>query len=295
LTVRARRGYLALDPVRMLRPEAARIVTAYVAPVASLPPVTSGIPDLPSDTMALVSYDVSARTVVALEPRPAATVRSRIDAGKMALALGKGAGAVNEAAQVGWAAYERGDVESAARALTTAAAQPDAQPWVHYVLGLSHLALGHYRDAAQSWERVRVAAPDYETLYFNLADAYIGQRDESGAIRVLRDAERRWPADPEIQNAIGVIQVRRGALDAAIESFDHATVISPADALAYFNLGRAHQMRLVKRQRYNRQAQRWMGGEEDRTRAVANFQKYVELGGPYVQQAKDALAMLGWK
>jgi len=119
-------------------------------------------------------------------------------------------------------------------------------------------------------------------------------REEATAIRVLRDAERRWPADPEVQNAIGVIQVRRGAVDAAIDSFERATAIAPGDALAYFNLGRAHQMRLVKRQRYDRVAQRWMGGEEDRKKAIASFQKYVELGGPYAQQAKDALAALGW-
>jgi tetratricopeptide (TPR) repeat protein len=222
-------------------------------------------------------------------------VRAKVDAGKMALALGIDPRvAATDAAQAGWNAYERGDVEAAARELAKAAAAPDAEPWVHYVLGMSFLALQRYHDAAQSWERVRQAAPSFETLYFNLADAYLGLHEESTAIRILRDAQQRWPVDPEIQNAIGVIQVRRGALDSAIESFQRATAIAPSDALAYFNLGRAYQMRSVKRQRYVRQTQRWMGGEEDRRKAIASFQKYVELGGPYLQQAKDALSMLGW-
>ncbi len=212
----------------------------------------------------------------------------------MALALGKDKAPSSDAAQAGWAAYERGDVETAARELATAAAAPDAQAWVHYVLGLSDLALHRYRDAAQSWERVRQAAPEFETVYFNLADAYIAQHEDTAAIKVLRDAERRWPTDAEIQNAIGVIQVRRGALDAAIESFERATTLSPDDGLGYFNLGRAHQMRLMKLQRYNPQTQKWIGGDDDRRKAVASFKRYVEIGGPYVQQAKDALTALNW-
>ena len=72
-----------------------------------------------------------------------------------------------------------------------------------------------------------------------------------------------------------MIQIRRGALDAAVESFERATKIAPQDALGYFNLARTHQMRLLKSQRYDRQMQKWIGGDEERRRAVANFQKYL--------------------
>jgi tetratricopeptide (TPR) repeat protein len=195
----------------------------------------------------------------------------------------------------GWGAYQRGDVESAARTLATAAAAPDARPWVHYALGLSRYALQRYHDAAEAWERVRRAVPEFEPVYFSLADAYGQQHDEGTAIKTLRDAEQRWPQDPEVSDAIGVIQVRRGALDAAIESFERATTVGPADALGYFNLARAHQMRLAKSQRYDQFTQKWIGGDEDRRRAIANFERYVELGGPYERQAKEALAALSWK
>ena len=295
--VRARRGYLAVDPARLLAvPSVPPPPSASGLPAAAMPSAAGSTPGpdptSPADTgaagaptpetvaPAAPSSDAGApRATGAVSAAASPAVRTRVDAGKMALALGKDKAPSSDAAQAGWAAYERGDVETAARELATAAAAPDAQAWVHYVLGLSDLALRRYRDAAQSWERVRQAAPEFETVYFNLADAYIAQHEDTTAIKVLRDAERRWPNDAEIQNAIGVIQVRRGALDAAIESFARATTLSPDDGLGYFNLGRAHQMRLMKLQRYNPQTQKWMGGDDDRRKAVASFKRYVEIGG----------------
>ena len=41
--------------------------------------------------------------------------------------------------------------------------------------------------------------------------------------------------------------------------------------------------------------QKWIGGDEDRRRAIANFQKYLQLGGPYVRQAQEAVSALSWK
>jgi hypothetical protein len=92
-----------------------------------------------------------------------------------------------------------------------------------------------------------------------------------------------------------VIQIRRGALDAALESFARATTVAPAEALGYFNLARAHQMRLQKSQRYDSMTQKWIGGDEDRRRAIANFQKYLRIGGPYERNAREAIAALAWK
>jgi hypothetical protein len=54
-------------------------------------------------------------------------------------------------------------------------------------------------------------------------------------------------------------------------------------------------MRLLKSQRYDPLMQKWIGGDEDRRRAVAMFQKYLQIGGPYETQAHQALASLAWK
>jgi len=240
----------------------------------------------------------AAATGTAVNPATIAAnaIRARIDSGRIVQQLrGTDDGEATTAAAKGWAAYQRGDVETASREFLDAVKSSDAQPWVYYALGLSNLALQQYRDAARSWERVRGAVPEFEPVYFNLADAYLLQHEEGTAIGVLREAEKRWATDPEVANAIGVIQVRRGALDAAVDSFERATTIAPDDALGYFNLGRALQMRMTKSQRYVRESQKWVGGAEDRRRAIASLEKYVQLGGPYVTQAREALTALAWK
>ena len=306
VSVRARRGYLALEPAGLLRAQPAG--GAAVPPKlpndpSPQPPAAvdaAGVSPKPLTNAAAAEADIATpESPVSLTTANTATpsttaLRARVDAGKMALALGKDATTTGEA-ELGWHAYEKGDVETAARHLTDAAKAPDARPWVVYVLGLSQFALRQYDAATDAWERVRRAAPEFEPIYFSLADAYSLRRDEGTAVKVLREAERRWPEDPEVPNAIGVVQVRRGALDAAIESFERATKVAPSDALGFFNLARTHQMRLLKSQRYDRQREAWVGGDEDRRHAIANFNKYLELGGPYEKQARDALASLNWK
>ena len=314
--VRARRGYLAIDPARLLTPKPVTAPASPKLPVdpsaakAGEPPVVPASPGLvarpetvtvtlPGETASIPERGAAsslASPKPAGDPSPAeAALRARIDTGKMVLALGKDSSAVTGPAGRGWAAYEKGDVESAARDLGEAARARDARPWVFYALGLSQFALRQHHEAAQAWERVRHDVPEFEPIYFSLAEAYTLQHDEETAIKVLREAERRWPADAEVSNAIGVIQVRRGALDAAIDSFERATTTAPTDALGYFNLARTHQMRLLKLQRYDPQMQKWIGGDEDRRRAIASFQKYLQLGGPYERQAREALAALAWK
>jgi VWFA-related protein len=306
--VRARRGYLALEPAKMLRPTL--VTTAAVSPKPAVDPstakagsVTPEPPVVPASP-GLLARPESVTVTLPGEIGPESgkpssatgpAVRARIDAGKMMFALGRETTGAVGPAERGWAAYEKGDVESAARDLGEAARAPDARPWVFYALGLSQFALRQHREAAQAWERVRRDVPEFEPIYFSLADAYSLQHDEGTAIKVLREAERRWPADAEVSNAIGVIQVRRGALDAAIDSFERATTTAPTDALGYFNLARTHQMRLLKSQRYDPQMQKWIGGDEDRRRAIASFQKYLQLGGRYEPQAREALAALEWR
>jgi tetratricopeptide (TPR) repeat protein len=201
----------------------------------------------------------------------------------------------NDMAGKGWAAYQKGDVEHAAEYLGQAAGSADAHPWVRYALGLSQLALGRYADAVAAWERVRRDVPEFEPVYFNLADGYLLQKNNDAALGVLRDAQARWPADSEVWNATGVLEIRRGAIDAAVRSFTRAITAAPDDSLGYFNLARAHQMRAAQSQRFDGARQKWVGGESDTKKAVEYYTKYVQMGGPFVQQAKEALQVLNWK
>src|SRR4030095_5878717 len=109
-------------------------------------------------------------------------------------------------ATAGWEAYQRGDVETARERLAVAATRSGADAWVYYTLGMSDYALRRFREAAVAWEHVRSAAPDFEPVYFDLVDAYLQQKEHDAAIRTARAALARWPRDPELSNALGVVQ-----------------------------------------------------------------------------------------
>ena len=194
----------------------------------------------------------------------------------------------------GWDRYRAGDLEGAAELLEKAAAVPGAHAWIHYALGYSQLGLGHIDRAAQEWEQVRTLAPEFRPVYLDLADAYVQLRNYGRAIDVLKAAESRWTGDVDVMNALGTIQVRRGALDDAIRTFEAAIAANRQDALAYFNLARTHELRYFKLRRYSRIEGRWLADKKDVKTAITNYEQYVRLGGPYVEQAKQALQNLAW-
>jgi VWFA-related protein len=296
--VRARRGYLAIEPSRLLTPQP---ITSSVptsgesgAPKAGAPPEAAApAPTLPSPeplppVMAGKVVEGAATTTAgSMRLRPDAMDRVREIAGDSAKESGS-------LAAKGWAAYERGDVESAAAAFIEAAQQRDVRPWVLYTLGLSHVALGRPADAVGAWERVREAAPEFDAVYIDLADAYLQLSEVSRALDVLREGSRRWPEDPEFHNAIGVIHVRRGAFDDGIEAFEKAAAAAPEQPLAYFNLGRAYQMRHARDTRYIASQRRWVSPEGDRKKAIEYYEQYLKLGGPYASEAKEAIRLLEW-
>ena len=199
---------------------------------------------------------------------------------------------------LGWDAYALGDLVVAREKLSAAVATGQAAPWVSYALGFAQYALGQFDAAAQSWTRVRTAVPQFMPVYFDLADAFISLGRGTDALGILRDAAKRWPTEPEPQNALGTQLVRRGALDEAIDIFTALTTARPADSLGFFNLGRAHQLRYLKLQQ-NAAAARIPTaasiGDDDRQKAIAAFRKYLTLGGPFEKDAKDAIATLDWK
>jgi tetratricopeptide (TPR) repeat protein len=197
-------------------------------------------------------------------------------------------------ADAGWDAYKRGDLENARRSLGTAAARPSAAPWVHYALGQSAYALRQFADAVSAWETVRRTTPEFEPVYFDLVDGYLQQKDYDKATRVLRDAQKRWPRDADVLNALGVVQVARGSLDDAVDSFERAIGAAPAEAVAYFNLAKAAELRYWKYRRFVTQTRQWIANGNDRTKAIENYKRYLEKGGPLENAARDGLSRLEW-
>lgn len=294
--VRARRGYLALEPSKMLVPQPIRRETsapaeptaAEASPVAASPPAATA--------------STAAASVAAGRPdavtAPVEEIRVRPDAGERVRALARDPGGTsprnNEEAARGWTAYERGDLEAALPLFEQAAARSDAQPWTLYALGLTYAGLGKPQQALTAWERVRGAAPDYEPVYMDLAATHGSLGNLSAALAVLRDAEKRWPANPDVHNGLGVILVRRGALDQAIESFTKAAAAAPDHGVTHLNLGRAYELRYARDMRFVSSQRRWVGPEDDRKKAAASYERCVALGGPYAKQAAEALSRLQW-
>jgi tetratricopeptide (TPR) repeat protein len=219
----------------------------------------------------------------------------RPDAEELVRALSGGANITAEdAASRGWTAYQQGDLESALPLFQQAASLPGVKPWALYALGLTHAGLGHPAEAIASWERVRAAAPDYEAVYIDLAATYASQANLTSALAVLRDAEKRWPGNAEIQNGIGVILVRREAYDDAIAAFAKAAAAAPDEAVTHLNLGRAYELRFTREQHFVSSQRRWVAPEGDRRKAAESYERCVALGGPYAAQAAAALGRLNW-
>lgn len=198
------------------------------------------------------------------------------------------------AATTGWEAYQRGDLESARSSLAVAAEDGSSRPWVHYALGQAKYGLGDFPGAVAAWERVRATTPEFQPVYFDLVDGYLQQKDYDKAIRVMRGAKGRWPGDPQVLAALGVAQIWRGALADAVGSFQQAIALAPEDGVGYFNLGKALELRYRASRRYVQQLRAWIGNDEDRTNAIANYQRYLTIGGPFENAAREGLSRLEW-
>src|SRR5262249_25910223 len=149
-------------------------------------------------------------------------------------------------------------------------------------------------DAAQSWERVRDGATDFEPVYFDLIDAYLQLKEHDHSIRIARAGLERWPQDAELFEALGVVQTVRGSLDDAIKSFQAAVAIAPSDATGYFNVAKAMELRYFRSRRYVAQLRKWVANDADRQPAIEHYERYLALTGPYGDAARAGLTRLNW-
>jgi len=303
LSFRARRGYIATPGAAPTMTNAAAPAPAAGAPApsAEATPATEGAPtrEAPATTGAAPVAPAPAPTPAAtgtIVPNAATTnaeaFHLRPNAAQHVEALA--ANAPDHDADKGWSAYQRGDVEGARASLAVAATRPTARPWVRYALGQANYALGRYQDAVGEWEKVKTDAPEFEPVYFDLVDGYIQVRDPDRAIRTLRDAEQRWPNDVEVFDALGVVQVTRGALDDAVKSFEKAIALAPKEAVTYFNLAKTFELRYQRTRHYVTQTRTWVSNKADLESAIANYKRYLEIGGPLADSAREGLTRLEW-
>jgi len=301
--VRARKGYVATPDMLKAGPSgtapepAAAVQPAVVPPVGGQPVPVGKAPI--AERAAELSPDASA----ALAP-PA--IRMRPDVGEEVAVLTKGSAAsatgsafspeLARKATEGWEAYQRGDLVAARTALLPAASHAAAPPWIRYALGWAQFALADPSSAAKHWEQVRAGVPAFRTVYFDLADAYLQQRDYGKAVVVLRAAEGRWPNDVEVYNALGVVQLARGAVNDAVATFEKAVSVDASNETASYNLARTYELRFVRSGRLGRVGPGAVNAGEvvqDRDRAIDCYRRVVLLGGSLADSARQGLERLG--
>ncbi len=307
VTVRARRGYLAAKvsppatapsgPPPAPTPGGAlpsRPSEVPASPPPTTPPSAAGGAGTGVPAVAATTGAEPPPTGLRLRPDGPAHVAALTESGTTASPSASDAAA--RLAREGWDLYSAGKVEAARERLSQAAAA-GAGVWVDYALGLSEFALDHFDASVAAWERVRRARPDFEPVYFDLADAFRRLERSDDSLAVLREAARRWPDDAEAHNAVGVTLVGRGAYDDALEAFNKATAVAPGDAVGYYNLGRTYELRslrMLKAAGQDPVAARSLA-DRDRRNAIAAFTKCVEMGGPYADKAKAAISVLTWR
>jgi VWFA-related protein len=197
----------------------------------------------------------------------------------------------------GWQLYAQGQVEAAREKLAAAAAAAPNTAWIQYALGQSEFTLQHLDAAAAAFEKVRQRLPTYEPVYFDLADSYLQLHRLTDALAVAREASRRWPDDVETHLAVGCILVNRQAFDDAIDAFNRALSVAPDNGDAQFNLARTYHLnflRIIRSTSSNATATSMLA-DRSRERAIEAYRKYLTIGGAFEQQARDALAALGWR
>jgi tetratricopeptide (TPR) repeat protein len=106
--------------------------------------------------------------------------------------------------------------------------------------------------------------PDFAEAYINRGYALAAKGDHDGALKDYTEAIRLKPDFAEAYNNRGIAHDEKGDFDGAIEDYTEAIRLKPDNANAYYNRG-------VTR--------RGMGGPASAKTAIADFQKYLDLGG----------------
>jgi hypothetical protein len=79
-----------------------------------------------------------------------------------------------------------------------------------------------------------------------------------------------------------------------VHSFEEAVASAPNDAVAYFNLAKAYELKYWKYRRFVSQTRQWIANGNDRNKAIDNYNRYLAIGGPLENSAREGLTRLNW-
>ncbi len=122
----------------------------------------------------------------------------------------------------GRALLEGGHVDEAIAELSIAAGVGSNLLEANDLLGRAYSRRGWHQQAIECYERALVAAPKDPLMLAGLGHSLYLNNNQPLALKRLKQAAKRLPNDPSIQNNIGLVQTHLGKFDDAYKSFARA-------------------------------------------------------------------------
>ncbi|MEM9921441.1 MAG: tetratricopeptide repeat protein, partial [Bacteroidota bacterium] len=150
----------------------------------------------------------------------------------------------------------------------------DNDPYCHicwYNLGHAYFCLGHFEQAAESFEYAYLIDPSFSSAYKDCAESFIALGDYEKALSCYEDALEQIEADSNIYTSLGFCYEQINDMGMAHAFYLKAIAVNPGDDAAYYRLG----------QNLARQRQ-WI-------KAIEYFSKAIECN-PFFEEYMAALA-----
>ena len=145
----------------------------------------------------------------------------------------------------GFAAYARGDNETAVKAFEAALQKAPELPEVHVNLALAYLRVGRKAEGVAALEKAAQLAPDQPRTLFQLGGAYVEMQDLDKAIAAFEKGLAKQPdlTDTlayEATIALGAVYFAKGDNDKSIAQFEKALAAKPGAAVPTLGMAKAH-------------------------------------------------------
>jgi tetratricopeptide (TPR) repeat protein len=137
----------------------------------------------------------------------------------------------------GQAAYQARKYSDATAMFEHYTGQRPANPWGHYMLGLSAWKSGDLARSEQAFEKALSIDPDHVKSLVNLSRVLIDQKRYDDALGRLTRAAEIDPESTEVSRLIGRTYVAQGKTGEAIDAYRHAIEVNELDVWSMNNLG----------------------------------------------------------
>ena len=162
----------------------------------------------------------------------------------------------------GRARHYKSDLEAAIKDYNKAIRLNPDYALAYYNRGIARGDEGDLAGAIKDYNEVIRLSPDYALAYYNRGIARSDKGDLAGAIKDYNEVIRLNPDYADAYNNRGIARSDKGDVAGALEDYNEAIRLNPGDADIYLNRGIL-----------------WEEDKNDYDSAIADYQKYLDLGG----------------